>query len=320
MVKINSVDKKERLKISFLVAAHNEERTIGKCLENLLSIPYKNYEIIVGLDGCTDKTEEIVKYYAKKEKRIKYYTLNLRQGKNVVINSIIKKASGDICIINDADWIFVFKDKSKFHKMIKYFDDSNIGGIAESFPAEWHKDLIQNGNIGYKMYAYSSYLWFEFQKKKFCYRKNNFLYLKEPTMFLTNIFRKKLYQDNKSLGDDFERTADIMNRGYSILMLEDIDMPRIKTTYYYVSVKDLFRQKIRTGIARNQLSTSKKMNVSLTNYYLPVTWFIFKNSWKFGIKIGFIITLWIFIMVVTTFISKIKKINTKEGWALRVNR
>ncbi|MEM3074317.1 MAG: glycosyltransferase [Candidatus Pacearchaeota archaeon] len=320
MVRINRVNKKEKLKISFLIAAHNEEKIIGKCLENLLNIPYNNYEIILGLDGCTDKTEEIVKKYVKKEKKIKYYILNLRQGKNVVINRIIKKASGDICIINDADWIFVFKNKSKFHEMMKFFDDPNIGGIAESFPAEWHKDLIRNGNIGYKMYAYSTYLWFEFQKKKFCYRKNNLLYLKEPTMFLTNIFRKELYQDNKSLGDDFERTADIMSKGYVILMLEDIDMPRIKTTYNYVAVKDLFRQKIRTAIARNQLNASKKMNISFRNYYLPAAWFIFVNSWKFGIKIGFIIILWILIMIVTTFISKIKKINTKEGWTLRANR
>ena len=57
-------------KISFLIAAHNEEKMIGSTLKNLLSLPYKNYEIIIGLDGCTDRTLEIVKAFKKRNKKI----------------------------------------------------------------------------------------------------------------------------------------------------------------------------------------------------------------------------------------------------------
>ena len=113
--------KKER-KISFLIPAHNEEKIIAKTLENLINLPWQNYEVIVGLDGCTDNTESIVKKFQEKFKRIKYYKLNLRRGKPAVIDRIIKYAKGEIIIINDADWIFSVKDKESFYDFISAFE------------------------------------------------------------------------------------------------------------------------------------------------------------------------------------------------------
>ena len=54
---------KNNYKISFLIPAHNEEKIIATTISHLLKIPYDNYEVIIGLDGCTDKTEEIVKNF-----------------------------------------------------------------------------------------------------------------------------------------------------------------------------------------------------------------------------------------------------------------
>jgi len=307
-------------KISFLIAAHNEEKIIKRTIENLLSIPYENFEILVGLDGCTDKTERIVENLAKKDKRLKFYSLNLREGKPAVINAIIKKAQGEIIIINDADWIFEVKNKEQFKKFISVFDDEKVGGIAESFPAEWHEDLLNKGNLGFLMEAYSSYLWYEFQKKNFSERIKGKRYVKTPKMFLTNVFRKKLYEENSSLGDDFERSYDIMKKKYCIVLFDEINIPRIKTTYYEIGLKDLFKQKIRTAIARNQLNESGKMEVDTGNYYIPATLYILKNSWKFGMKVGLMMIFWVKIMVITTLIAKFKSVDTKEGWKMRLER
>ena len=87
--------KQEKIKehfVSFLMAAHNEDKVIDKTLTNLLEIPYNNFEVIVGLDGCDDRTEEIVKGLAKKYGNLRYYILNIREGKPAVINEIIKKS------------------------------------------------------------------------------------------------------------------------------------------------------------------------------------------------------------------------------------
>ncbi len=71
-------------KISFLIPAHNEEKIIGKTLDNLFNLPYNNYEVIIGLDGCTDNTEQIVRKFRKKSNRFGYYKFDLRKGKPAV--------------------------------------------------------------------------------------------------------------------------------------------------------------------------------------------------------------------------------------------
>ncbi|MBS3100193.1 glycosyltransferase [Candidatus Pacearchaeota archaeon] len=307
-------------KISFLIAAHNEEKIIRECVETIANLPSKKHEIIVGLDGCTDRTEEIVKELAEKHKNLRYFSLNLRQGKNAVINEIIKKARGEIVVINDADWIFISKDKKSFDKFFSVFDNPKIGGIAESFPAEWHKDRIENSDIGYKMEAYSSFLWYEFQKEKFTYEKEGLRCLKEPTMFLTNIFRKNLYKENLSLGDDFERTHYIMSQGYKIVQFDNDKMPRIKTTYNTLKIKDIFRLKIRTAVARAQLNERNLQNITIGNYYFPFIVYALKESMKKGLNWFGIILFWIILSSTAAFFAGFKKIGTKEGWKIRQKR
>lgn len=302
-------------KISFLMAAHNEEKIIAKTLDSLVNLPYKNYEVIIGLDGCTDKTEQIIREFCKKSKKIKYYKLNLRQGKAVVINMIMKKASGDIIIINDADWIFTVKSKESMKEFIRVFEDPKIGGISESFPIEWDEGQIKKGNLGYKMVAYSTYFWYQFQKERFTKKEGRYLYPGVSTMFLTNIFKKKFYRENVSLGDDLERTYDIMKQGFKTLIFNDPDMPRMIANYDNILIRNIFKQKIRTAIARNQVKDEQ--NINITNYYLPVILYIFKESFKQDFKLGLLMSYWIFITSTATIVSRFIKMDTKEGWKLR---
>ncbi len=312
----------KELKISFLIAAHNEEKIIFQTLENLANLPYDNYEVIIGLDGCTDGTEKIVKSFEMKSKRFKHFNLNLRQGKPAVINTIIEQATGDIVIINDADWIFQVKDKQSLREFISIFQNKKIGGISENNALEFEKSKMKSSNLGFKMVAYSSQLWYEYQKKTFTRKEGNLLHLNEPTMFLTNIFRRTLYKPNLSLGDDFERTRDIMDSGYQIVISQNEDAPRFVPVYDKISIKDLFKLKMRTSIAREQLKETKMPLPK--NYYFSSVFYIFKNSWKYGIKAGLMVSYWIFLTTIATFISKIKskfkKTSTKEGWKMRAER
>lgn len=304
-------------KLSFLIAAHNEEKIIANALNNLIKLPYKNYEIIIGLDGCTDNTEEVIKKFQKNSKKIKYYKLSLRKGKPAVINSIIKKASGDIVVIHDADWIFKFNNKKILQEFLSVFNKKEVGGIAESFPVEWDFQKLKKGNLGYKMVAHSSYFWFEFQKKRFAGKQGNLIYLREPAMFLTNIFRKKLYKENASLGDDFERTYDIMGSKYKIVIFDSLNYPRMISSYGDISIKDLFKQKVRTAVARKQLKKSRNWKINSKTFYIPIFIYMFKESLKKGLNVFFIISFWIFLSFLATIYASLKQINTREGWSLR---
>lgn len=48
---------------SIIIPCHNGEGCIAKCLDSVYSQVYKNQEVIVVCDACTDKTVEIVRKY-----------------------------------------------------------------------------------------------------------------------------------------------------------------------------------------------------------------------------------------------------------------
>ncbi|MGG5461778.1 glycosyltransferase family 2 protein [Clostridium sp. B9] len=57
---INIYDESNYMPVSVLVPAYNEEKTILKCVESLLSLDYPEYEIIVVNDGSKDKTKDVL--------------------------------------------------------------------------------------------------------------------------------------------------------------------------------------------------------------------------------------------------------------------
>ncbi|MEG0448617.1 MAG: glycosyltransferase [Lysinibacillus sp.] len=91
---------KDNIKFSIIIPAHNEEKYIGKCLDSIVAASqgYKNQvEIIVVLNRCTDKTEEIAK---------SYHCITLKnEDKNLskIRNAGAAIASGEIIITIDAD-------------------------------------------------------------------------------------------------------------------------------------------------------------------------------------------------------------------------
>lgn len=90
----------ENVKFSVIIPAHNEENYIGKCLDSIrqASEPFKNQvEVIVVLNRCTDRTEEIAQLY-------NCVTLN-NNDKNLtkIRNAGADIARGEIIITIDAD-------------------------------------------------------------------------------------------------------------------------------------------------------------------------------------------------------------------------
>jgi glycosyltransferase involved in cell wall biosynthesis len=74
-----------KMKLSIIIPAYNEEKRIGKTLaaytahfESLRKKRSLDYEIIIVINNTTDRTEEIVKKIVRKNKRVSY--LNLKRG------------------------------------------------------------------------------------------------------------------------------------------------------------------------------------------------------------------------------------------------
>ncbi|UCE17898.1 MAG: glycosyltransferase [Gemmatimonadota bacterium] len=118
--------------VSVVVAVRNEERTIGACLEALLSQTYPKgkYEIIVVDDQSTDRTSEIVTSYLQDNSnvtllKIEESTENWAP-KKYALNAGIEKSRGEIILTTDADCLV---EPTWIHRMISYFEE-DIGMVA----------------------------------------------------------------------------------------------------------------------------------------------------------------------------------------------
>lgn len=95
-----NVIEKEDIKISIIIPAHNEEKYIGKCLESIsrASKLFKNQvEIIVVLNRCTDRTEEIAKSYDC------IIVKNNDKNLSKIRNAGVEIARGEMIVTIDAD-------------------------------------------------------------------------------------------------------------------------------------------------------------------------------------------------------------------------
>jgi len=86
--------------ISIVIPAHNEENYIRKTLHSIKNQTYQDYEIIIIANGCTDKTEEIIK--RRVNDKIKLFSMT-KAHVSRARNYGADKAVGKILLFLDAD-------------------------------------------------------------------------------------------------------------------------------------------------------------------------------------------------------------------------
>jgi cellulose synthase/poly-beta-1,6-N-acetylglucosamine synthase-like glycosyltransferase len=104
--------------VSIVIAAHNEEQVIGRRIENLLALDYppERLQILIGSDGSTDRTSEIVKVYRRP--RIAFHDFALQRGKAQVLNDLVALARGKFVVFTDANTFF---EPSAIKELIRGF-------------------------------------------------------------------------------------------------------------------------------------------------------------------------------------------------------
>lgn len=91
------------MKLSIIVPAYNEEKTIQEIINRIKNVVLPlDKEIIVVDDGSTDKTKYFLKELAD-EKKIILLTHQKKQGKGAAIKTALTQAKGDFILVQDAD-------------------------------------------------------------------------------------------------------------------------------------------------------------------------------------------------------------------------
>jgi biofilm PGA synthesis N-glycosyltransferase PgaC len=113
--------------VSVAVCAYNEGKNIGACLESLIHQELKRFdllEIIAISSGSTDNTDEVIRSYEIKDKRVKLVRQEKREGKNSAINLFISVAKGDILVLANADNRL---ERGSLQALLEPFADEEVG-------------------------------------------------------------------------------------------------------------------------------------------------------------------------------------------------
>ncbi|WP_051233605.1 glycosyltransferase family 2 protein [Butyrivibrio sp. NC3005] len=96
---------KNKVTVSVIMPAYNTEDYIDQCIKSILNQTFTDFELLIVDDGSTDKTGEIIDYYADNDKRIKVFH-HVNMGISFSRNFAIAKSIGDyICFIDSDDYI-----------------------------------------------------------------------------------------------------------------------------------------------------------------------------------------------------------------------
>ncbi|CAN5548966.1 glycosyltransferase family 2 protein [soil metagenome] len=113
--------------ITVLVAAHNEERVIEACLHAIeqSTYPHDKIHVLVGDDGSTDRTPEILRHYESSLASFQTRRFE-RCGKNGVVNALMLEVSTPFVILTDAD-CRIFPDA--FERLVSWMSDASVGCV-----------------------------------------------------------------------------------------------------------------------------------------------------------------------------------------------
>jgi len=129
------------MRVSIVIPAYNEEKRIGKMLDEYGKFFYElkkknvlDFEIFVMINGTTDRTEEVVKEYQKKFKEIIYINRLDIAAKGLAVIEGFKdalKRNNDLIGFVDGD---LATPPEAYYELIK-----NIGNYDGIIPIRWDK-------------------------------------------------------------------------------------------------------------------------------------------------------------------------------------
>ena len=113
--------------ISVIVPAHNEESTIETKIISLIGADYPRelVEILVGSDGSSDRTEDIVQRF--RHEGVGLISFPRQQGKSAMQNGLVATASGEILVFTDADSLV---EPTALRRIVENFEDRRVGLVT----------------------------------------------------------------------------------------------------------------------------------------------------------------------------------------------
>ena len=112
-------------KVSVVIPAHNEGKTIARCIRDVFASDYPNFDVIVIDDGSQDETfDETIEFSFNPRVRL-FAQLNF--GKWRALNAAIENTDSEIIVCIDADTQI---HPEAIRHLTRHFADSHVGAVA----------------------------------------------------------------------------------------------------------------------------------------------------------------------------------------------
>lgn len=178
--------------ISVVMSVYNEEQHVSQAMESILNQTFNDFEFIIVNDGSVDKTYEIIKRYAEKDKRIRIINHAKREGLANSLNDGIKIAQGKYIARMDADDISL---PERFQRQVEFMErNPQTGAIGSCY-----QEVDESGNILPRKQNPRS--WKDIKKALFFYNP-----ISHPTVMIRKEVLKKAgtYDETFPTSQDYE--------------------------------------------------------------------------------------------------------------------
>lgn len=259
---------------TILIPAHNEEKSIVRCLNSVLKSTVRNLEIVVIDDASTDRTLEIVYAYIRKHpdfnRSIRVVRCIQNVGKAAALNKALESGlKGEYIMTLDADSVL---HPNAIENAVEYFlEDPNVAGVAA------------NVRVIDSMSILGLLQKFEYMVG---YRSKKFYTVSNCEFIIGGVASTYRYSTLKEVGfyDDDVQTEDIAlslkvaslgNRKHKLVYGYDV----IAMTEGVQTFKALLRQRYRWKLGSLQslfkhkslfMNIGRRYNPSLTWYRIPM--------------------------------------------------
>lgn len=136
--------------VSFVIAAHNEEKSIAAKLDNTFALDYPRdkLEIVVAADGCTDRTEEIVTRLAQRGVRL--FAPREHLGKTGTANAVVPTTRGEILVFSDATGMY---NREAVRELVANFADPSVGAVTGQVAYSYDRGVAAQGFAAYQSFV-----------------------------------------------------------------------------------------------------------------------------------------------------------------------
>ncbi len=135
------------MKVSIIIPIYNVCEYIEECLNSAMKQTLCDIEILCIDDGSTDGTNEIVRKYAEKDRRIRLFCNNVNKGVSNARNLGIKNASGEyIYFLDSDDMLEITAIEELYYLALK----DNLDGILFDAQVIYDNEILKDKFKDYK--------------------------------------------------------------------------------------------------------------------------------------------------------------------------